>query len=134
MLKPLGHILLPEHVGKGGFDHAAINRGRGLLLVAHTANDAVDVVDIRSGTYLRSVSGLSGVAGALVDETRHLVFTSNRGENTVGMFSTDTFEVGRVAVGLRPNGLAYDPSLGLLLCANVADPAVADSPSVTIVD
>jgi DNA-binding beta-propeller fold protein YncE len=131
----LGYIELPEHLGSGGFDHAAVDRPRGLLYVAHTANDAVDVIDIRSNRYLRSVTGLTGVAGALVHEPSGQVFTSNRGENTLGMFSADSIDrVTKVPVGLRPNGLAYDPERGLVLCANVGDPGVPGSHTVTLVD
>ena len=79
-LKHLGDIELPAHTGQGGFDHAAIHRGRCRLYVAHTANDALDVIDTNAGKYVRSISGLRGVAGALVDEGQDLVFTSNRGE------------------------------------------------------
>ena len=88
-LKHLGYIDLPDHVGQGGFDHAAVDRERGLLHVAHTANDALDVIDVRSGKYVRSVAELTGVAGALVDESQRLVFTSNRGEDTVGIFTAE---------------------------------------------
>jgi hypothetical protein len=46
----------------------------------------------------------------LSDEQHDLVFTLNRGENTVGMFPpVDVPSVTKVAVGVRPNGLAYDP-------------------------
>jgi len=41
-LKLLGYIELPDNIGQGGFDHAAVDRGRALLYVAHTANDALD--------------------------------------------------------------------------------------------
>lgn len=133
-LKHHGYIDLPEHSGKGGFDHAAIDRGRGLLYVAHTANDALDVIDMVTDAYARSIPDLKGIAGALVHEPSGLVFTSNRGENSVGLFSPDSTEVARVAVGVRPNGLAYDPGRGILLCANVGDPNVSGSPSVTMVD
>ena len=134
-LKHLGYIDLPEHAGKGGFDHAAVDRGRALLFVAHTANDALDVIDTHSGRYLRSVAGLKGVAGALVDESSHLVFSSNRGDNTIGIVPADSAAaVEKVAVGIRPNGLAYDAGRGVLLSANVGDPAQPGSPSVTLVD
>jgi DNA-binding beta-propeller fold protein YncE len=133
-LTHLGTIELPDHIGPGGFDHAAVDRGRALLYVAHTANDAVDVIDTRAGRYIRSIPDLKGVAGALVHEPTGLVFTSNRGENSVGVFSTDLRDAAKIAVGLRPNGLAYDPGRRILLCANVGDPGVPDSPSCTVVD
>jgi hypothetical protein len=102
-LKHLGFIELPENMGQGGFDHAAVDRGRGLLYVAHTANDAVDVIDIRSQSYLRFVTGLRGVAGALVDGAQGLVFTSNRGEDTVGIFTSGVeADLEKIRVGARP--------------------------------
>jgi len=130
-----GIIDLPSHRGPGGFDHAAIHRGRSLLYLAHTANDAVDVIDMAAARYLRSVIGLKGVAGALVDEDHDLVFTSNRGENTVGLFAPDADgELARVDVGIGPNGLAFASDSGTLLCANVGDPHVPGSTTVTLVD
>src|SRR5438105_3253796 len=130
-----GYVDLPAHARSGGFDHAAIHCGRALLYVAHTANDAVEVIDCDSDCHLRSIPGLTGVAGALVSEERGLVFTSNRGENTVGIFAPDE-EAGliKVVVGIRPNGLAYDPKRNLLLSANVGDPAIPGSHTISIVD
>jgi DNA-binding beta-propeller fold protein YncE len=75
------------------------------------------------------------VAGALVAESANLVFTSNRGENTVGIFTAPSHvRVEKIAVGIRPNGLAYDPGRGRLLSAHVGDPAVSGSYTVSIVD
>lgn len=134
-LKHAGYIELPEHTGQGGFDHAAVHRARGRLYVAHTANDALDVIDTKTGRYARSISGLRGVAGALVEEGQDLVFTSNRGESSVGILSPRSEDdVTKVTVGVRPNGLAYDPERCLLLSANIGDPATQQPPSVTLVD
>jgi DNA-binding beta-propeller fold protein YncE len=103
--------------------------------VAHTANDALDVIDTKAGRYVRSISGLIGVAGALVDEGQDLVFTSNRGESSVGIFSPlSEDDVTKVTVGVRPNGLAYDPDRRLLLSANIGDPGTQQPPSVTLVN
>jgi DNA-binding beta-propeller fold protein YncE len=135
VLQHLGDIELPAHVGPGGFDHAAVHTGRQRLYVAHTANDALDVIDCRSGTYLGSIAGLPGVAGALVSEEHDLVFTSNRGEDTVGILTPDRAEaLVKVDVGVRPNGLAYDAGRRLLLAANVGDAARAGSFTVSVVD
>jgi len=85
-LRLLGHIELPPNRGKGGFDHADVHVTRERLYVAHTSNDAVDVIDITADRYIDSIPHLTEVAGALVSEVRDLVFTSNRGENTVSVF------------------------------------------------
>jgi len=134
-LRHLGYIDLPPSVGPGGFDHAAVHHSRALLYVAHTANDAVDVIDTRAGRFLRSIGGLKGVAGALIDEGQSLVFTSNRGEDTVGIFELEAeSDLVKVSVGVRPNGLAFDPERHILLSANVGDPSRPDSHTVTLVD
>ncbi len=133
-LQHLGFIALPPHVGEGGFDHAAVHERSGVIYVAHTANDAVDVIDIERRTLVRSIDGLTAVAGVLVAEP-DLVFISNRGENTVGMFTTDaTRDVEKIEVGLKPNGLAYDGRRGRLLAAHVGDPDVPGSRTVSVID
>jgi DNA-binding beta-propeller fold protein YncE len=133
-LRHRGFVALPAHLKAGGFDHAAVHEPTGRIYVAHTANDAVDVIDIETRRHVSSIPGLSAVAGALVAPP-DLVFTSNRGENTVGIFTTgDVAAVDKVAVGIRPNGLAYDPARGRLLTAHVGDPAVPGSFTVSVVD
>jgi DNA-binding beta-propeller fold protein YncE len=75
------------------------------------------------------------VAGALVSETRGLVFTSNRDENTISAFAPpDERNAFKIAVGVKPKGLAFDPTRGLLIAANVGDPSIPDSYSVSVVD
>jgi DNA-binding beta-propeller fold protein YncE len=131
----LGYIELPENVKPGGFDHAAVHRASGKLYVAHTVNDALDVIDCVHERYSHSIQNLTGVAGALVSDEENLVFTSNRGENTVGIFAPDD-EAGlaKIDVGSRPNGLSFDPHNGLLLAANVGDPDIHDSFTLSIVN
>lgn len=135
MLHRIGDVALPPHAGPGGFDHAAVHRRTGLVYVAHTANDALDVIDSATGTLVESIGGLPAVAGALVSDEHDLVFTSNRGENTVGLFEAAApAKITKIGVGVRPNGLAYDPARRRLLAANVGDPAVPGSYTVSLVD
>ncbi len=134
-LEHLGFIELPAHAGHGGFDHAAVHEATGLIYVAHTANDAIDVLDIEARKYVDSIAGLPAVAGALVAEEAGLVFTSNRGENTVAIFPPAARPiVEKMDVGVRPNGLAYDPRRGRLLVAHVGDPAIPGSCTVAVLD
>jgi DNA-binding beta-propeller fold protein YncE len=130
-----GYLDLPVHVKPGGFDHAAIHRPSARLYVAHTVNDSIDVIDCASDRYLHSIPNLTGVAGALVSDERNLIFTSNRGEDTVSIFSSDNeADAVKVSVGIRPNGLSFDPKRGFLLAANVGNPDIPDSFTLSIVD
>ena len=134
-MKKTGYIELPEHVGTGGFDHADVHPPSDRLYVAHTGNDSIDVIDCAKDRYIESLPGFKAVAGALVSETRGLVFTSNRGEDTVSVFAPgserDAF---KIAVGVKPNGLAFDPVRGTLIAANVGDISNPDSHTVSVLD
>jgi DNA-binding beta-propeller fold protein YncE len=64
-----------------------------------------------------------------------MVFTSNRGENTVGVFNHGKENgLHKIRVGGRPNGLAFDSSRNNLLAANVPKPGSEDPVTVSIVD
>jgi DNA-binding beta-propeller fold protein YncE len=129
------HIDLPAHKSDGGFDHADIYTPTHRLYVAHTSNDAIDVIDCAKDEYVASIQGFTAVAGALVSEACNLVFTSNRGENTVSMFAPDAeHQAYKIGVGIRPNGLAFDPTRRLLIVANVGDASIPNSYSITTVD
>ncbi len=134
-MRQLTDIELPAHRNDEGFDHAAFSVKRSLLYIAHTANDAVDVIDCGSNSYLGSIEGVAGVAGALVSDQAGLVFTSNRGEDTVGILKLgETGGVRKIPVGSKPNGLAFDAGRGLLYAANVGESPTLGSHSVTVVE
>jgi DNA-binding beta-propeller fold protein YncE len=134
-LEHIGYIALPPHRGKGGFDHAAVHAASGHVYVAHTANDAADVLDPAGGRHLFSVPGLPGVAGVLISDETQLIIASARAENMIGIFGPGLDpHVLKVAVGVRPNGLAYDSKRGLILVANVGDPAIPGSCTLSVVD
>src|SRR6516162_1143081 len=122
-LRLLAHIELPPNRSRGGFDHADVHQGTDRLYVAHTGNDAVDVIDTARDRYVESIPGFTAVAGALVPEARGLVFTSNRGENAVSVFAPGAErESFKIAVGLKPNGLAFDADRGILIAQVLATP------------
>ena len=134
-LQRRGDVELPPHRGAGGFDHAAVHEATGRIHVAHTANDAVDVIDVETLSHIGSIAGLPAVAGALIPPGSDLLFTSNRGEDTVGIGRVgDLAPLEKVAVNVKPNGLAYDPRRARLLVAHVGDPAIPGSCTVSVVD
>jgi DNA-binding beta-propeller fold protein YncE len=134
-LRLLGYVALPEHRSNGGFDHADVHSPTDQIYVAHTANDSIDVIDCSQDRYVESIPGLTAVAGALVSEARGLIFTTNRGENTVSVFAPrDERNAFKIGVGIRPNGVAFDAKRGLLVVANVGDPAISNSYTASVVD
>jgi DNA-binding beta-propeller fold protein YncE len=134
-LSHAGYVALPKHGRTGGFDHAAVHAASDHVYVAHTANDAVDVFDSVSAQYLFSVPDLPGVAGLVISDAAQLVITSNRAENTIGLFTPGPDpRVAKIAVGLRPNGLACDPGRHLVLVANVGDPTTPRSHTLSMID
>lgn len=131
MLIKVGHIGLPPHFRDGGFDHAAVHLGSAQLFVAHTANDSIEVIDTERDTFLMTIEGHRGVAGALVDEESGTVFTSDRAAGTVSSFNiTDPDSKTITRVGGKPNGMAFAPNHRLLLAANVGK--LDGSPGVTV--
>jgi len=134
ILRHIRYVELPKHAACGGFDHAAVHAASGQVYVAHTANNAVDVFDPASGRHSFSVPRLPGVAGLLVSDEAQLIITANRAENTIAIFRPGPRpEVSKVAVGVRPNGLAYDNGRRQILIANVGDPAIFGSHTLTVV-
>ena len=136
-LRPSGFIALPGGE-RTGFDHADtyLDRGGSRLYVAHTATNAVDVIDCRSNSYLRSLSDLPGVAGVLIDSERDLLFTSDRSAARVSVFRcSDETLLAQIDVGPRPNGLAFDTRRRHLYSFNLGEPpGTGCSASVVAVD
>ena len=129
----VGFIAVPPGA-KQGFDHADVHRATRRMYVAHTGADRVDVLDCEQQTYVRSLSGLPGVAGVLIDEEHDLLFTSDRGAARVSIFRcSDERLLARVGVGAHPNGLAYDRRRRKLYAFNLGEP-LGESCSASVID
>lgn len=119
-----GFISLPRGQ-RPGFDHADTWLGDhgARIYVAHTGADRVDVIDCDAHAFLRSIDGVPGVAGVLIDQEHDLLFTSDRGCARLSIYRcSDEALLGRVDVGHHPNGLAYDPTRRRLFSFNLGEP------------
>ena len=124
-LRRVGFTAVPPGAN-AGFDHADtyLDPSGSRLYVAHTGADRLDVLDCKSGAYLRSIAGLPGVAGVLIDSESDLLFTSDRAAARVSILrASDEAMVGQVDVDPRPNGLAFDPDARNLYSFNLGEPA-----------
>ncbi len=119
----LGSLPLPPGAG---FDHACVHAGSGRVFVAHTAADAIEVLDGPQGRRIATIGGCSEGSGALHLEGTHLVAVASRGHGKVLLLDAiESARVGQFSVGARPNGLAYDPAGQNLLVADVGTDGVS---------
>jgi DNA-binding beta-propeller fold protein YncE len=129
-LRSIGTVALPPHRGAGGFDHASVHADR--LYVAHTIDDAVEVVDLGRRRHEATLPGFPGVAGVAIREGRRLLVATCKRERHVAVAPLDDpARIRRIPVGDRPNGLALAARSGLALAACVGD---RTPPSMEIVD
>jgi DNA-binding beta-propeller fold protein YncE len=123
-----------------GFDHADVYRAQSYrasrLYVAHTGADRIDIIDCLANIYLGFLPNIPGVAGVLIDSEQDFLFSSDRGCARVSIYRcSDETLLGRVGVGERPNGLAYDPIRRRLFVFNIGNPSgVNCTVSVVAVD
>jgi DNA-binding beta-propeller fold protein YncE len=117
-----GYVALPRHAA-GDFDHGDVHLNTGRVFVAHTANDTLEVIDGERLELDRTVPGCpegSGVLCAQGDEP--LVFAAARGAGKVLVLDPLTYALRNdIAVGPKPNGLAWDSGRQHLLVADVED-------------
>src|SRR5215831_5181593 len=117
-----GHLTLPPHAS-GGFDHGDVHAATGRVFVAHTANNTVDVIDGERLEFVRGVGGCPEGSGVLcMQDADALVFAAARGAGKVLVLDATSCVVrNEIAVGPKPNGLAWDKSRRHLLVADVDD-------------
>jgi DNA-binding beta-propeller fold protein YncE len=132
-----GFIALPPHT-PSEFDHGDVHRPSGRVFVAHTAAHTVEVLDGTRIQHVTTIPGCREGSGVLCAQDDDLVFAAARGAGKVLVIAADSLAVkAEVAVGPRPNGLAWDTRRKRLLVADVQentarliDP-VSEAPSLT---
>ena len=116
-----GYVELPRHTS-GGFDHGDVDHASGRVFVAHTANGTVEVIDGVNQIHLATLPDCPEGSGVLCVQELHLTFAAARGAGKVLVIDSDSIAIRReIAVGPKPNGLAWDPTRRQLLAADVED-------------
>ncbi len=114
-------IELPPHPS-GGFDHGDVHLQTGWVFVAHTAMGTIEIIDGERGVHSGTVPGCPEASGVLCAQEEQLVFAAARGAGKVLVIEVTSGDViEEVAVGPKPNGLAWDPRRRRLLVADVQD-------------
>ena len=115
------YISLPAHPA-GDFDHGDVYLPTGHVFIANTAAGTVEVVDGERLRHLATIPNCPEASGVLVAQDEALVFAAARGAGKLLVIDPTTNAVRReVAVGPRPNGLAWDLHRQRLLVADVQE-------------
>jgi len=118
-LRTVGVIAIPNAAGSA-FDHGAFDPKTRRVFIAHTARDAVEVIDHDAQRHIATLPGFPGAAGAVADDGELLV--TNRGAASLTWLDAATFETKAVfKTGARPNGAAIVSRMALGLAACIGD-------------
>jgi DNA-binding beta-propeller fold protein YncE len=115
------YIPLPPHP-MGDFDHGDVYLESGRVFVANTAAGTVEVIDGEQLRHLTTIPRCTEASGVLAAQDDALIFAAARGAGKLLVIDPIALDVLRtVAVGVRPNGLAWDSLRKHLLVADVQD-------------
>ena len=94
---------------EGRIDHLAADLKGQRLFVAALGNDTVEIVDLRAGTRVRSLTGFHEPQGVAFIESLGRLFVSNGGTGTVNRFDGESLQpLGAVKFSGDADNLRYD--------------------------
>jgi DNA-binding beta-propeller fold protein YncE len=106
----------------GGFDHADVHEASGLVYVAHTAFDAVEMIDGPGARHVAMIPGCPEASGVASAPDLQLIFAAARGTGEILVLDAPSGRlIGELSAGFRPNGCAWNPNAKQLLAADVQD-------------
>lgn len=106
-LRQVARIDLPGPAGQR-FDYLAMDEDDHYVLSAHLGPGLLYVIDARTNRVVATVRGLPGITGLEYIPGLHKVYTSNWGEEKIGIVDLKTMSVTkRLPTESKPNGIAY---------------------------
>lgn len=101
-------IVLP-HV-QGRIDHMFFDANSGRLFVAALGNNTVEVVDVKQGKWLRSISGLHEPQGILYLMPVNRLYVANGSDGTLRIFDGNSYGLLKtIKLGDDADNVRYDP-------------------------
>lgn len=100
---------------EGRIDHLAVDLKGQRLFVAALGNDSVEIVDLRTGTRVRSLTGFHEPQGVAFIESLGRLFVSNGGTGVVNGFDGENLQpLGAVKFPGDADNVRYDAAAGHL--------------------
>jgi DNA-binding beta-propeller fold protein YncE len=126
-------ILMPNV--KGRIDHMDVDVKGKRLFVAGLENGSLEVVDLQTAKWVRSVPGFRKPQGIAYIESLNKVFVASGDDGMLRVLRGDTLElVDSIKLDLGPNRVAYDPHTKLLYVGYGGKDSGKDYGEVGIVD
>jgi DNA-binding beta-propeller fold protein YncE len=100
---------------KGRIDHMDVDVKGKRLFVAGLENGSLEVLDLQSGKWLRSIPGFQKPQGIAYVASLNKVFVASGDDGMLRVFRADTLDlVDSIKLDLGPNRVAYDARANLL--------------------
>lgn len=126
-------ILMPSV--RGRLDHLDVDVNGQRLFVSGLENGSVEVVDLKSGKWARSLSGFKKPQGIAYVSALRKLFVASGDDGTVRVLRGDTFALlDRIQLEPGPNRVAYDSRARLLYVGYGGKDAGKDYGDVAIIE
>src|SRR5947208_10550592 len=89
-LRQVGSIELPDVEGR--IDHMAYDAQGGRLFVAALGNNSVEVVDLKQGKVIHTITGLRNPQGIGFAPDLHRLFVANAKDGSCRIFDSQTYQ------------------------------------------
>src|SRR5882672_9051943 len=120
---------------KGRIDHIDVDVKGKRLFVAGLENGSLEVVDLQTGKWLKSISGLKKTQGIAYVPSLNKVFVASGDDGMLRVFRGDTLELlDSIKLDLGPNRVVYDPHTELLYVGYGGKDAGKDYGQVGVID
>ena len=127
--------MIPMPNVKGRIDHMDVDVKDKRLFVAGLENGSLEVVDLQTGKWLKSIPGFKKTQGIAYVPSLNKVFVASGDDGMLRVFRGDTLEpLDAIKLDLGPNRVAYDPHTQLLYVGYGGKDAGKDYGEVGIID
>ena len=123
LLVDVTDIALPG--GATRFDYQDIDPSQGHLIIAHMNDSNVVVANLSDGSLVKVLPNVQTARGIAVAPEVGKFFVTSTSDEVVAFDTTTLAEVGRIATGHAPDGVAWDPTHGYLGVSDQADGAIS---------
>jgi DNA-binding beta-propeller fold protein YncE len=125
-LKKIASIDLPGPKGQR-FDYLTMDNEDHWLLSAHLGPGILYVIDVQTNSLVKAIPGVPGITGLEYVPGLRKVYTSDWGEEKVGVVSLKSMSViKRLATAAKPNGSTYAEGFRKVYVADTLGKAVVD--------